>query len=108
MKYLITSLLLLLPFGVVAQEEPETKFFGATQVCADFNIAFTTAMESGESLLFKGQMAQLSTADTTMYTSQMFFFTNQDTGTWSLIGVYPDGTACLVGNGVGFTPYIGD
>lgn len=107
MKYLIISLLALLPFGVFAQEQEQdvTKFFGVTQVCAPFDIAFGTATDKGETLLFRGTAGQLATMDGKLYSSGMFFFVNQQTGNWSMIGVYGDGSACLIANGVGFEPY---
>ena len=37
----------------------------------------------------------------------MMMFVNQDTGTWSLITLYPDGTGCMVATGRDFEPYSG-
>jgi hypothetical protein len=37
--------------------------------------------------------------------SDMIFFVNQDTGTWSLISVYTDGMACMIASGRDFKPY---
>jgi len=33
------------------------------------------------------------------------YFVNQDTGTWSLIALYPDSVACVIAAGTKFTPY---
>jgi len=33
------------------------------------------------------------------------FFVNQDTGTWSLMMLYGDGTACMTAIGTEFKPY---
>lgn len=107
MRLILASLLALLPLTVQAQDT-ETKFFTALQVCAPFDVAFETAMEKGETLLFKGAAGVMSAQDGELYSSQMFFFVNQETGNWSVVGVYGDGTACLLTNGVGFTPYVGE
>jgi hypothetical protein len=42
-----------------------------------------------------------------MYNGGMFFFVNQETGSFSIINVYSDGMACLMQSGTGFAPYTG-
>ena len=60
-----------------------------------------------EEMLFTGDGLQFSAANGQPYTGGTFFFTNQDTGTWTMISVYGDGMACMVANGRNFAPYIG-
>ena len=113
MRSLLASLLLvLLPFSALAQEEqtPEqdpTKFFIITQMCVPFDIAFATSAKYGEKLLFTGNGTQMSTSTGQFYTGGMFFLVNQETGSWSMLYMYPDGNTCLVGNGNNFKPYSG-
>jgi len=37
--------------------------------------------------------------------AHMMLFVNQDTGTWSLIYTFGDGTACIMADGAAFEPY---
>ena len=41
----------------------------------------------------------------TKYESAMMYFVNQETGTWSLLALYPDSIACVIAAGTKFTPY---
>jgi hypothetical protein len=54
----------------------------------------------GEGMSFAAQSGQ-------GFMGGMMFFTNQETGTWSMLQLYGDGTACLVINGRKFAPYSG-
>ena len=42
------------------------------------------------------------------YNGGMMFFTNQDTGSWTVLQIYGDGMACMIMNGTEFNPYSGD
>ena len=43
--------------------------------------------------------------DNSKYQSSMMYFVNQDTGTWSLLALYPDNIACIIAAGTKFSPY---
>ena len=60
--------------------------------------------EFEEKPLFSGSGIVIST-DGTPYQGGVMFFVNQDTGTWSLLTLYPDGTACVTAAGSQFEPY---
>ncbi len=60
-----------------------------------------------EEMLFTGNAMQFSAATGQPYTGGMFFFTNQNTGSWTMLMVYGDGMACMVANGKQFAPYSG-
>ena len=60
-----------------------------------------------EAMLFTGTGVQFATANGQPFTGGMFFFVNQDTGTYSIINVYGDGMACLMQSGRDFAPYGG-
>ena len=83
------------------------KTFVVTQFCAPFAEMFETPKKYKEDMLFLGNGMQLSAADGKMYTGGMFFFVNQETGTYSIINVYGDGIACMMQTGRNFEPYSG-
>ena len=60
-----------------------------------------------EDLLFTGEGMSFAASNGQGYMGGMAFFTNQETGTWSMLQLYGDGTACLVMNGRKFVPYSG-
>jgi|11_taG_2_1085331.scaffolds.fasta_scaffold18689_2 hypothetical protein len=60
-----------------------------------------------EELLFMGEGMSFAASNGQGYMGGMAFFTNQETGTWSMLQLYGDGTACLVMNGRKFAPYGG-
>jgi hypothetical protein len=91
------------------QEIPQDqRRFISTQACD--NVIKMTAIvvnKYGEEPLFQANGLQFSAQDGRPYKSGMMYFVNQDSGTWSLISLYPDGTACMVANGRDFEPYTG-
>ena len=90
-----------------AQEQQEDKFFLSRQGCDDpYTMTRLVIEKYGEQPLFRAQGLQFHISGQN-YTSDMMYFVNQDTGTWSLISLYADGTACMVATGRGFTPYSG-
>ena len=90
-----------------AQETPKEKRFFAMQSC-DEVIKMTDIImrKYGEQPLFRGEGLQFHVSGQ-MYSSDMMYFVNQETGSWSLIALYPDGTACMIANGRNFEPYNG-
>lgn len=110
--------ILLLVIGLAAgpalfaqEQQPPTqkqqrKFFTA-QACDDpFTMTDLIINKYGETPLFRGQGLQFH-VNGQAYASDMMYFVNQNSGTWSLISLYPDGTACMVANGRNFEPYSG-
>jgi hypothetical protein len=105
MKWL-TLFLCLLAGPALAQE---SKRFVATQECEHVvTMAGMVMQEYGEKPLFSGLTIQIAAANGQAYTSDAMFFVNQESGTWSLIGMYADGTGCLIASGTDFSPYVGD
>lgn len=91
-----------------AQEQNQSKRFITTQACDPVVKMSDIVMNKyGEKPLFQGQGLQFAAPKGQPYTSAMMFFVNQDSGTWSLVSLYPDGTACMVANGRDFEPYSG-
>jgi hypothetical protein len=93
----------------LAQEQKEqSKRFITTQACDPVLTMSDIVMNKyGETPLFQGEGLQFAAQTGQPYSSAMMFFVNQDSGTWSLISLYPDGTACMVANGRTFEPYSG-
>jgi hypothetical protein len=59
-----------------------------------------------EEMLFHGTGLTFSPQNQ-VYNGGMFFFTNQKTGSWTILQVFPDGMACMIMNGKNFQPYTG-
>jgi hypothetical protein len=90
-----------------AQEPPQDKRFFAMQSCDDvLKMTDLIMRKYGEQPLFRGEGMQFH-ASGQMYTSEMMYFVNQESGSWSLVALYNDGTACMVANGRSFEPYNG-
>ena len=89
-----------------AQDIQNTKSkFLAVQEC-DHVVVLTqkTVINWGEKPLVKSIGTQFGPNDA-KYKSSMMYFVNQDTGTWSLIALYPNNMACLIAAGTKFEPY---
>jgi len=122
-KKTIAALLLAASFTVAsgmlnpltAQEEqnkpapnPNTaKSFIVTQPCDILPKMLDVIKGYKEDLLFLGEGMSFAAQSGKGFMGGMMFFTNQDTGTWSMLQLYGDGTACLVMNGRNFAPYGG-
>ena len=84
----------------------QTKQFITAQPCDNvLSITEKIMSDYGEEPLFVGNGNQLSASDGNWYSSSMMYFVNQDSGTWSLVSLYPDGTGCMVAAGTKFEPY---
>jgi len=97
----------LIPFtifasGAFAQEVPP---FGAVQACATMERMAEGTTRYGEKILFNGKILQQHVSGE-LVTGEFVFTTNQDTGTWTLLSLFPNGWACLVANGTNFEPYV--
>ena len=67
-----------------------------------------TVKKYKEELLFSGTGLTFSAQTGQPYNGGMFFFTNQDTGSWTLLQAFGDGMACMIMNGRNFQPYTGE
>ena len=104
-------MVLLLPTIALAQQEtPNTsaKTFYSKQACDNvISMTNTVVGKYKEQALFKGKGIQFSSTDGRGYVGSAMMFVNQDTGTWSLITLYGDGTGCMIASGKEFEPYSG-
>lgn len=84
----------------------QEKQFIVSQPCDNVLSMTETIMNKyGEQPLFVAEGNQLSATTDEWYASSMMYFVNQDSGTWSLVSLYPDGTGCMVAAGTNFEPY---
>lgn len=86
-------------------QETDTKYFITRQDCDPALTMLEVVTKYGEEPLFTGTGMQFSYQGQP-FTGGVMFFVNQDTGTWSLVTVYGDGTACMTAIGTDFSPYI--
>ena len=90
---------------VSAQDQQDTKYFYTRQECYPLPAFLDTITQYGEDALFSSSGLTFDT-DGTPYPGGVMFFVNQDTGTWTLGTLYPDGTVCITGVGTNFEPYV--
>lgn len=100
LKYLIPTILL--STGAFAQEVPP---FHSVQACGTMPDMAEQMREYGEEILFNGKILQQHISGQLVDT-EFVFSTNQDTGSWTMISLFPNGWSCLVANGTGFEPFI--
>ena len=89
------------------QEKNTAKEFYVKQPCDVLPKMMDVVKGYKEDLLFMGEGMSFAASNGQGYMGGMMFFTNQDTGTWSMLQLFGDGTACLVMNGRNFKPYGG-
>ena len=102
------SISLLASTAFAQEQQEQSKRFVTTQACDPvIKMSDIVMNKYGETPLFQGEGIQFAAPTGQPYKSAMMFFVNQDSGTWSLVSLYPDGTACMVANGRDFEPYSG-
>ena len=76
------------------------------QPCDRADKMFDTIKKYRELMLFTGEGLTFGVQGQA-YNGGMFFFVNQETGSWSMLQVYSDGMACMIFNGKKFEPFTG-
>jgi len=104
MKYLITSFVVLLSTSVFAQETDRTYFFTRAECWPSEKFMSMVMTRWNEEALFTGTSMTFS-QDGRSFPGGMMFFVNQDSGTWTLANLYPDGTICIQNAGTDFSPF---
>lgn len=106
--------LVVTPFTAGAQEAPSTpseqqttKTFIVAQPCSDVAVIMQTISKYQEEPLFQTTTLSQHTSGRWFEGSSMMFV-NWQTGTYSFVTLYPDGTACMQAVGTNFKPYEGD
>jgi hypothetical protein len=90
-----------------AQDANRDKVFITTQFCGPWEDVMNTPKKYKEGMLFSGNGTQFSASNGQLFQGGMFFFVNQETGSYSIINVYGDGMACMMQTGRDFKPYDG-
>jgi len=102
MKWLSIIIVSILTIQPLAAQE--FKSFQTKQLCGPWKNVAVTLKEYNEDVLFTADGQQIDLQNKS-YNSGMIFQVNQETGTWSLVSIYGDGTACVVATGNAFRPY---
>ena len=92
---------------VLAQAASDKKYFYTRQECEPAATVMKNLVQGyGETALFTGETVQFD-YEGTPFTGGAMFLVNQDKGTWTLISMYGDGTACVIAVGNKFEPFSG-
>jgi hypothetical protein len=106
MKYLIAIIAVLSATSAGTAQELTGKVppFYSAQQCDTFQEVARLSKQFNEDTLFNGKMIQQH-ASGQYVTSEFVFTVNQDSGTWSILALFPNGIACQVASGFDFEPY---
>jgi hypothetical protein len=103
----IAGIVVTSPILALAQENTNKKYFYTRQECEPAaNVVQNLYSNYGEQSLFIGEGIQFSVQGQP-YSGATMFLVNQDTGTWTLLSLYKDGTACITAVGSKFEPFSG-
>jgi hypothetical protein len=102
-KKLVLLTTLLFPATVIAQEDTSKQFY-TMNGCDRWDKVATKMAKYEETVLATGSIVQFH-ASGQPFAGHMLFQVNQDTGTWTLVSLWNDGTACVVAVGKEFTPF---
>lgn len=100
----LALVLALIASPIVAQENTE-KMFYTVNACDRWDKVATEMAKYQEDVLFTGTIVQFHMSQQP-YNGHMLFQVNQETGTWSLVSLWQDGTACVVATGKEFAPFL--
>ena len=100
------ALILALTMSTQAAAEPRI-FFSQITCNSDKRIPFEYLKEkSGESGMAMGKMVIQDARTKIIHAIDMTLMVNMEAKTFTMIGVFPDGTACIVGSGKDFSRFI--
>ena len=104
MLRLVLAMVLGLTTTAIAQED-DKKYLYTRQECQPVATVMGNLVQRyNETALFTGEGLQFN-YDGTPLTGGAMFLVNQTTGSWTLIILYGDGTACITAVGTQFEPY---
>ena len=105
--YALPLALVLATTALFAQSLSDKKYFYTRQECGTPSEMMQTVVQKyGELALFTGTGITIG-YEGEPFTGGSMFFVNQDSGTWSMITLYGDGTACMTAVGTDFEPFGG-
>ena len=106
---LASGLAILSPLSLSAQEQDKLLLLRAP--CAPFEDMVETVTKYNEVPLFIGTNGStFASATGQEYVGGMFFTVNQESEkrSWTMFQIFADGMTCMLFNGYGFQPYMGD
>ena len=103
-KLFISILIGLLSLSTTAAAQ--TKPYYTRAPCVPFQVSADLLAEYGETILLTGNLLTFPAQDNEPAIGRLVFSTNQETGTYSIIQLFADGMACLIGSGNAFEPYV--
>lgn len=102
----ISMLFLLSASAVSAQNY----LYPAEMPCISYENSIEFSNDYGETVLFRGVGYQdwfnIESQEYGMSPYILEFRVNQDSGSYSIVQVYADGTSCLMGTGTDFEPHV--
>lgn len=102
-KILVTSAVVLTATAASAQN---LRYFATTQECGEARaMVQANPIAYGETPLFSLETTTI-TAQGQPVQGASLFFVNQTSGTWTMLTMYRDGTACVSAAGIDFEPYV--
>ena len=108
MRNLVLAVLGLIIIATTATaQENQPKQFIAVQACDDVIKIMETISKYTENPLFEAQTITQSATNGQWFEGKSMMFVNWETGTYSFVTLYPDGTACMQAIGKEFQPYGG-
>jgi|OM-RGC.v1.027820568 hypothetical protein len=103
---LFAGALTLTPATIQAQET-QSKLYMIRTLCDPIPKIAEVFKKYNEQLLFTGDFMTFAAQSGQPFQGGMLFYVNQDTGTFTVIQMFRDGTGCVMGNGRNFEPYTG-
>jgi len=89
-------------------EEDMGKMVMLRSPCDKLPKMLETVKRYKETLLFTATGLTFSAQFGQPYRGAMFFYVNQDTGSYTVLQVFKDGMACMLINGKNFDPFTGE
>ena len=106
---LFAGSLTLSPVNLQAQENntADSKLYMIRTLCDPIGKISEVFKKYNEELLFTGDFMTFAAQSGQPFQGGMLFYVNQDSGTFTAIQIFRDGTGCVLGNGRNFEPYSG-
>ena len=107
MRNLVLAVLGLIIIATTATaQENQPKTFITRAACEPVGMMMNSIAEYEEEPLFEAR-TMLQHVNGEWFEGSSMMFVNWETGTYSFVTLYPDGTACMTAVGVEFEPYSG-
>ena len=103
-NYIFAALISFLSCTVVVAQESTKRILPIALQCDNVENMFSLIKDYGEQPLFMGN-GMITLLDGQIVQGGTMFFVNQETGTWSMVTLFADGTSCMTQLGTGFSPY---